>query len=218
MTSRLPSAWTRLAILLCAATAPCVAAPEGGGPADADWILQAVARPAPSRTGFVELRDSPMLKQPLRLEGEYRRETDGRLIRQVHAPYAETTTLAAGEAVRIGRGGPRVVQVGVEGARRMHVDVAEVHVAQRIALGAGRARRRGRGALGDVRRLGTGEQQGAHGDDRRVRAQVGSIHGPSRRGSSHFRGPDGACHNRDLARRAEMALELLRLDGRTASL
>jgi len=66
---------------------------------DADWILQAVARPAPSRTVFVELRQSPMLKQPLRLQGEYRRETDGRLVRQVNAPYAETTTLADGEAV-----------------------------------------------------------------------------------------------------------------------
>nr|WP_274381667.1 LolA-related protein [Pseudoxanthomonas koreensis] len=74
-------------------------------PVDAAWILQAVARPAPSRTGFVELRDSPMLKQPLRLEGEYRREADDRLVRQVRVPYAETTTLAGGEAVveRAGR-------------------------------------------------------------------------------------------------------------------
>ena len=68
-------------------------------------MLQAVARPAPSRTVFLELRDSPMLRQPLRLQGEYRREVDGRLVRQVTAPYAETTTLASGEAVveRAGR-------------------------------------------------------------------------------------------------------------------
>ena len=86
------------------ATAPCAAA-DAGAAVDADWILQAVARPAPSRTAFVELRDSPMLRQPLRLEGEYRRENDGRLVREVNAPYAETTTLAAGEAVveRAGR-------------------------------------------------------------------------------------------------------------------
>ncbi|AKC88313.1 fatty acyl CoA synthetase [Pseudoxanthomonas suwonensis] len=87
---------------------PCAAA-QAQVP-DADWILQAVARPAPSRTVFVELRDSPMLKQPLRLQGEYRRESDGRLVRQVHAPYAETTTLADGEAVveRAGRAPRRI--------------------------------------------------------------------------------------------------------------
>lgn len=105
-----PSAWPRLAILLCAGAAPCVAAADSATAVDAGWILQAVARPAPSRTGFVELRDSPLLKQPLRLEGEYRREADGRLIRQVHAPYAETTTLAAGEALveRAGRAPRRI--------------------------------------------------------------------------------------------------------------
>ena len=101
--------------ILCAAALPCAAAPEPVAPAttkpvDPGWILQAVARPAPSRTVFVELRDSPMLKQPLRLQGEYRRETDGRLVRQVNAPYVETTTLAAGEALveRAGRAPRRI--------------------------------------------------------------------------------------------------------------
>lgn len=101
----------RLALLLAAATLPCAAAPEGGAPAvDAAWILQAVARPAPSRTAFVELRQSPLLRQPLRLEGEYRREADGRLVRQVRAPYAETTTLDEGQAVveRAGRAPRRI--------------------------------------------------------------------------------------------------------------
>ena len=64
------------AILLCALALPCAAAPEPP-PLDADWVLQAVARPAPSRTVFLELRDSPMLRQPLRLQGEYRREVEG---------------------------------------------------------------------------------------------------------------------------------------------
>lgn len=73
-------------------------------------MLQAVARPAPSRTPFVELRDSPMLREPLRLQGEYRREADGSLVRQVDAPYRETTTLSAGEAVvqRDGRASRRI--------------------------------------------------------------------------------------------------------------
>ena len=35
-----------------------------------EWILRALARPAPMRTDFVEVRDSPMLKAPLRLSGE----------------------------------------------------------------------------------------------------------------------------------------------------
>jgi hypothetical protein len=97
-------------MLLGAGVAPAIAAPDGGEAVDAGWILQAVARPAPSRTAFVELRDSPMLKQPLRLEGEYRREADGRLVRQVRAPYAETTTLDAGEALveRAGRAPRRI--------------------------------------------------------------------------------------------------------------
>ena len=97
----------RLALLAGLLAPACAPAAPGPG---ADWILQAVARPAPSRTVFVEVRESPMLKQPLRLQGEYRRETDGRLVRQVHAPYAETTTLAAGEAVveRAGRAPRRI--------------------------------------------------------------------------------------------------------------
>ncbi len=66
--------------------------------ADADWILRALARPAPMRTDFVEVRDSPMLKTPLRLSGEYRRPREDTLVREVRAPYRETTTLRAGEA------------------------------------------------------------------------------------------------------------------------
>ena len=49
-------------------------------------------------------------EKPLRLEGEYRREADGRLVRQVHAPYAETTTLEDGQATveRAGRAPRRI--------------------------------------------------------------------------------------------------------------
>ncbi len=66
--------------------------------ADADWILRALARPAPMRTDFVEVRDSPLLKTPLRLSGEYRRPRQDTLVREVRSPYRETTTLRAGEA------------------------------------------------------------------------------------------------------------------------
>ena len=87
-------------MLLCSAVLPCAAAPEAGAaiPVDAGWILQKLARPAPMRTAFVELRGSAMLKAPLRIEGEYRRPDPGTLVRAVRSPYAETTTLRNGEA------------------------------------------------------------------------------------------------------------------------
>ncbi len=77
------------------ALAPC-AWSQGG--VDSDALLRALARPAPAATAFVEVRDSPMLKAPLRLSGEYRRPDADTLVREVRAPYAETTTLRGGEA------------------------------------------------------------------------------------------------------------------------
>ena len=87
-------------MLLCSAVLPCAAAPEAGAaaPVDAGWILQKLARPAPMRTAFVELRGSAMLKAPLRIEGEYQRPDRDTLVREVRKPYAETTTLRNGEA------------------------------------------------------------------------------------------------------------------------
>lgn len=91
---------TLLATLLLAGAASAFAAPvePRGTAVDADWILARLARPAPMRTGFVELRGSRLLKAPLRIEGEYLRPSDDTLVREVRAPYAETTTIRAGEA------------------------------------------------------------------------------------------------------------------------
>ncbi|AWV06019.1 LolA-related protein [Marilutibacter maris] len=75
-----------------------------GADADVDWVLARIARPAPARTPFLELRDSPLLKAPLRVQGEYRREADDALVREVSSPYPETTTIAEG-TVRIERAG-----------------------------------------------------------------------------------------------------------------
>lgn len=50
------------------------------------------------RTAFVELRGSPLLKAPLRIEGEYRRPDSSTLVREVRLPYAEVTTLRNGQA------------------------------------------------------------------------------------------------------------------------
>ena len=76
------------------------AAPPEPAPAsvDAGWILSKLARPAPTRTDFVEVRGSALLKTPLRIEGQYRRPTSDTLVRDVRLPYAETTTIRNGEA------------------------------------------------------------------------------------------------------------------------
>lgn len=55
------------------------------------------------RTAFVELRGSRLLKSPLRIEGEYQRPQGDVLVRQVRAPYAETSTIRGG-SVTIARG------------------------------------------------------------------------------------------------------------------
>lgn len=83
---------------------PLFAAPEAG--IDAGWILSKLQRPTPSSTAFVELHDSPLLRAPLRLSGEYRRPDADTLVREVRSPYAETTTIHAGEVTiqRAGKG------------------------------------------------------------------------------------------------------------------
>lgn len=55
------------------------------------------------RTQFVELRGSRLLKKPLRIEGDYARPANDTLVREVRAPYAETSTIRAG-SVTIQRG------------------------------------------------------------------------------------------------------------------
>jgi hypothetical protein len=92
-----------LALSLLAAS-PLLAATEAVDSVNSQWILARLARPAPMRTAFVELRDSPLLKAPLRIAGEYRRPVDDTLVREVRTPYAETTTIHAG-TVSIARAG-----------------------------------------------------------------------------------------------------------------
>ena len=61
------------------------------------------------RTSFVEIRDSKLLKAPLRLSGEYLRPRADTLVREVRAPYVETTTIVTGKTgpgqATIARGG-----------------------------------------------------------------------------------------------------------------
>lgn len=81
------------------------ASPEPAS-ADTDWILARLAHPAPMRTSFVEVRGSKLLKKPLRLQGEYQRPDEATLVREVTAPYQETTTIRAGEVVIVRAGKP----------------------------------------------------------------------------------------------------------------
>ncbi|WP_460831041.1 LolA-related protein [Lysobacter humi (ex Lee et al. 2017)] len=90
-----------LLTMLLAATGLHAAPPEA---VDTGWILGKLARPAPMRTQFVELRGSRLLKKPLRVEGEYQRPSRDVLVREVRVPYAETSTIRAG-SVTIARGG-----------------------------------------------------------------------------------------------------------------
>jgi hypothetical protein len=101
-----------MALARLAATAPASARPADGATPDPAWILAHIARPAPSRTPFVELRGSKLLKAPLRISGEYRHPDAATLVRQVDAPYAETTTIRAGEAA-IARPGKPVRSVSL---------------------------------------------------------------------------------------------------------
>lgn len=97
---RRPGRW--LAASLCCAVLPCLAADPA--PVDAGWILARLERPVPSTTPFVELRESPLLEAPLRVSGEYRRPAVDVLVRVVHAPHPETTTLRDG-TIEIERNG-----------------------------------------------------------------------------------------------------------------
>ena len=94
----LASAFAGLAALLSAAL-PLAAAQPVDAPADLDWVLERIVRPAPARTPFLELRGSALLKAPLRIVGEYRRPDDATLVREVQSPYRERTTIANGEIV-----------------------------------------------------------------------------------------------------------------------
>ena len=95
-----PLRWMMLpcavALLLCAAAATPTHAQTAA--VDSGWILSRLAQPAPMRTSFVEVRSSRLLKNPLRLSGEYRRPDAQTLVRDVRAPYLETTTIRGDEA------------------------------------------------------------------------------------------------------------------------
>jgi hypothetical protein len=73
---------------------------------DGAALLARLARPAPERTGFVEIRYSSLLAEPLVATGELEHREDGALVRHVTDPYRETTVLR-GENVTVDREGEK---------------------------------------------------------------------------------------------------------------
>ena len=82
-------------MLLCAGVPLTAVAADA---LDVAAIVRGLARPAPSATAFVELRESALLRRPLQVSGEYRRPDADTLVREVRAPYHEITTIRGGQA------------------------------------------------------------------------------------------------------------------------
>lgn len=89
------------------------AAPEAGARVDA--LLAQLARPAPSRLDFVEIRASALLDTPVRATGTLEHPDADTLVRAVRTPSPERTTIR-GERVEIEREG--------RGTRRFALDRA----------------------------------------------------------------------------------------------
>lgn len=73
---------------------------------DGEALLASLARPAPESTGFVEVRYSALLIEPMVVAGHLEHRVDGTLVRRVESPFRETTELR-GENVVVEREGNR---------------------------------------------------------------------------------------------------------------
>lgn len=117
--------------------APMSAAPipagEAAQAADPAQILPRLAQPVPARADFVEVRGSALLKAPLRVSGEYRRPDASTLVREVRAPYAETTTIRTG--ARPGQGEVSIARAG-KPAKTFSLSRAPELVALQASFGA----------------------------------------------------------------------------------
>lgn len=84
-------------------------------------------------TPFVELRGSALLKAPLRIQGEYRRPDADTLVRDVHVPYRETTTVTGATG---GAGGEVVIAREQQSPRRFALSRAPELLALQASFGA----------------------------------------------------------------------------------
>ena len=94
---------------------PCPAAPRETAPPapDAKALVASLARVAPARTAYTEVRFSSLLERPLILRGELEYLGPGKLGKRVDTPYREQTRIADGEAiVQRGERAPRTFSLG----------------------------------------------------------------------------------------------------------
>lgn len=89
------------------------AAPAESASLDPTALVVALARQAPARTPFVEVRFSGLLDRPLVARGELEYLGPGRLAKRVDTPYREDTRVADGEVtVQRGEREPRRFALG----------------------------------------------------------------------------------------------------------
>lgn len=82
---------------------------------DADALVTRLARPAPARIAFTEVRLSPLLRAPLIVSGELEFAGPTSLDRHVRQPYREDTAIR-GESVRVEREGEPARSFGLKRA------------------------------------------------------------------------------------------------------
>ena len=85
----------------------CAPPPDAGDAVDAGWILSKLARPAPTRTAFVEAARFDAAEGAAAHRRRIPPADGDTLVRDVRAPYAETTTIRNGRESRIARDGKR---------------------------------------------------------------------------------------------------------------
>jgi len=79
-----------------------------------------IRRTPPVTTAFVEYRFSHLLKKPLRSSGTFEYRGDGKLVRNVDAPYREVTVVS-GDEVRIARADKPVRTLSLQRAPQLRV-------------------------------------------------------------------------------------------------
>ena len=103
--------------LLCAAPSPATSS-------EATALIARLARPAPARTAYTEVRFVRVLRKPLVLHGQLEYGGPGQLGKRVDAPYRETTKIADG-----------AVEVLREGRAPRHFDLARAPELQALLTG-----------------------------------------------------------------------------------
>lgn len=100
------------------------AAPSPATPSDATALIARLARPAPARTAYTEVRFVRVLRKPLVLHGQLDYDGPGQLGKRVDVPYRETTKIVDG-----------AVEITREGRAPRHFDLARAQELQALLTG-----------------------------------------------------------------------------------